>query len=86
MGIFARIENGVVAEVIATERDIGELFHPAMGWVETAGREVAAGFAYVEGVFVAPPAEVAAPVVDTVASLQAQIAELAARVAALANG
>ena len=82
MKLFARIENGIVAEVFATERKIADLFHPALVWVEATGQAVAEGFRHVEGVFLPPePQPPAAP--PTAAQVQAQLAALAAQVAAL---
>ena len=37
MQIYARIENGIVAELIATEQDIGSMFHAALHWVDASG-------------------------------------------------
>ena len=31
---YARIEDGVVAELLETDRDITEMFHPALVWVD----------------------------------------------------
>jgi hypothetical protein len=60
MGIFARIENGVVAELIATEHDIATMFHHGLHWVEAGDTEgVAPGWRH-DGERFQPPA-VAAP-------------------------
>ena len=33
MQTYARIQDGVVAELFTTDRDIATLFHPALQWV-----------------------------------------------------
>jgi hypothetical protein len=54
MTIYARIEDGRVAELFDTDEDIHELFHPALRWVE-CGPLVSVGWTY-DGVnFSEPP-------------------------------
>lgn len=36
MKTYARIENGVVVELLATDGDITKMFHPAMIWVDVS--------------------------------------------------
>jgi hypothetical protein len=57
MRIFARIENGIVAELLATEHDIATMFHPALHWVEaTHVNGVAPGWRHDGTNFTAPEA------------------------------
>ena len=61
MGIFARIEHGVVAELIVTERDIGTMFHSALHWVDASDTPgVSPGWRH-DGEKFVPPAEPAQP-------------------------
>ena len=83
MRVFARIEDGVVRELHATEQDVAEKFHAALRWVEVTGQEIAEGLRETEQGFVRPVESVVAAVVPTVASLQAELAALSARIASL---
>ena len=61
MNRYARIQDGLVAEVFETEHDITTLFHPALVWVRVPeGQSVEDGWAYENGSFsqraIAPPA------------------------------
>jgi len=80
---YARIENGLVAELFSTAADIGTLFHPALHWVALSGQTVTVGDLYANGAFSAPPPPEPAPAAPGIAELQAQLAELARRIAAL---
>lgn len=51
---YARIDAGVVAELLDTGVDMATLFPPALYWVP-AGDEVLQGWGYADGVF-SPPA------------------------------
>lgn len=51
---YARIDGGLVVELLITSQDIATLFNPALLWVvATAG--VAVGWSYAGGVFSPPP-------------------------------
>lgn len=54
MKTYARIHDGRVAELFATDGNIAELFHPALVWVE-CGSDVQVGWLYDSGVFSEPP-------------------------------
>lgn len=56
MKTYARIQDGRVAELFATDGDITQMFHPALVWVE-AGPDVSVGCSYVGGEFAAPQSE-----------------------------
>jgi len=80
---FARIQDGAVAELFATDADISSLFAPALVWVDVTGISgVAQGCLYDGSAFTAPP-PVAAPPAPSLADLQAQLQALAAQIAAL---
>jgi hypothetical protein len=59
MRIFARIENGVVKELLHTEEDIAGKFHAALRWVEVSGQEVREGWEEKVAGVITPPAGVA---------------------------
>jgi hypothetical protein len=88
MKIYARIEDGVVAELLSIEGSIAGRFHPSLTWVDATGQAVAVGYRQLTGSFVPPPAAATAPAasgteVATIAELRAQLAAMSARVDAL---
>ena len=84
MQTYARIADGVVAELLATDAEPRALFHPDLIWIE-APPPVAVGWRRTPDGFAppAPPPEAPAPSLE---ELQAQLAALAARLAALSGG
>ena len=83
MNRYARIQDGVVAELFATADDITTLFNPALVWVPwPEGITIAEGWLYENGTFT-PPAPVSSPPEPSLAELQAQLQALEARVSAL---
>jgi hypothetical protein len=56
---FARIEAGIVAELLRTEVALADLFHPALRWVEVVDPAVAPGWVEADGGLV--PSSVASP-------------------------
>lgn len=71
MKTYARIQDGRVAELFATDGDITQMFHPALSWVE-AGPDVSVGCSYVGGEFAAPQSvPQPAPPIPTVTPVQA---------------
>jgi hypothetical protein len=83
MNRYARIQDGFVAELFATDDDIRTLFNPALVWIPIPdGEAVAEGWTHSDGVFAAPPV-VPPPPEPTLSELQAQLQALAARIAAL---
>lgn len=68
---YARIYDGIVYEILETDADISEMFHPDLVWVEVPdGADVACGWTYAAGKFAAPV--VPAP---TAEDMKAKIAE-----------
>lgn len=83
MKTYARIQDGAVAELFATDADIALLFNPALVWQDVTGIPgVAEGWLH-DGSAFAPPKPVAAPPAPSLAELQAQLQALAAQIAAL---
>ena len=75
---YARIENDLVAELLETDGDIAEMFHPSLIWVPAAVG-VAIGYSYREGAFTPPVPPVPSTLVPrSVSPLQARRALLAA--------
>lgn len=55
MSSYARIENGAVAELFETDRDISEMFHPSLQWVLVPeGTDIECEWIYANGSF-SPP-------------------------------
>ncbi len=87
MNIYARIQNGAVAELIQTPTDPSSLFNPSLVWepVSTAG--VAIGWTYSNGLFAPPPPAVAVSfAAPTLTQLQAELIALQAQIAAMTAG
>ena len=80
---FARIQDGAVAELFATDADINLLFAPALVWVDVTGVPgVVEGWRY-DGSDFTPPPPVPAPPAPSLGDLEAQLQTLAAQIAAL---
>ncbi len=84
MAIYARLQNGAVAELINISVEPQLLFNPSLTWVLVTSSAVAVGWTYTNGAFAAPPPAVP-PVLTTpsLAQLQAELASLSAQIAAL---
>ena len=53
---YARIQNGVVAELFTTDGDIADMFHPELVWIDCSSVDgIAVGWAYDGTAFMAPP-------------------------------
>jgi hypothetical protein len=90
MNTYARIQNGVVAELIATDLNPAQLFNPGLQWVLVEASGVAPGWvasinSNTGAVSFAPPPPAAPslPVVPSIAQLQAELAVLTAQIATL---
>jgi hypothetical protein len=80
---FARIEDGVVAEIFATDADIRNLFHPALIWVDVSDLpKVGPGWTF-DGNHFASPAAVLAPPAPSIADLQYQLQRIQAKISEL---
>jgi hypothetical protein len=85
MKTYARIESGVVAELLATSGNIALLFHPELTWVDvSAVAGIAEGWTH-DGTTFSPPAP-AAPIAaaPSLADLQARMSALSAELQSLA--
>jgi len=86
MNTYARIQNGVVAELLQTASDPSSLFNPALVWeaVTTSGVEI--GWLFSNGSFSAPTPAPPAPVITpSLPQLQAELTAIQAQIAALSN-
>lgn len=54
---YARVESGLVVELIETDGDISKMFHPDLTWVECENQNVAIGWNCAGGSFAAPVSE-----------------------------
>jgi hypothetical protein len=80
--VYARVEDGQIAELATFDTSPATLFHPAVRWMDVTGQNVAVGWREAVGGFVPPPPpEPAAP--PSLADLQSQLAALAVKIAAL---
>ena len=86
MRIYARIQDGVVAEILETGLDITQLFVPTLVWVDISAQPgITDGWHY-DGKGFSPPYDVpSAPHVPTILELQAQLAALSAQIVALSG-
>ena len=86
MKTYARIQDGLVAELLQTDDDITSLFNPALAWVEVSSQsDIAEGWHFDGTNFTPPsPPPPAAPG-PTIAELQTQLAALSAQLAALSG-
>lgn len=87
MNTYARIANGLVAELISTPLDPATLFNPALQWVAVVTPDVQPGWRHGSTGFSAPPPPTVvttAPLTLSIAQLEAALTTLTAQVAALA--
>jgi hypothetical protein len=86
MKTYARIQNGIVAELLRTDGDITRMFNPALVWVDVSSRtDLAEGWHFDGTQFTRPAEQQPAARVPSVAELQAQLAALSAQIAALSG-
>lgn len=81
MATYARLQNGVVAELLSTTAPIGTLFPPGLTWVDvTALPQVAVGWLSQGNGFAAPPLAIipTLPTLTIAATLSAMQAQLTA--------
>lgn len=92
MKTFARLQDGLVAELVTTEHPIHTLFHPDMVWLDVSGEPAVTTGWISDGRTVnrpavqeATPASTPDPLAE-LAGIRTALAALQARVAALDHG
>jgi hypothetical protein len=84
MKTYARIQDGIVAETLQTDRPIATLFHPGLSWVDISGRQgITEGWRFDGAQFAAPPVPPAPAALPSIAEVMSELATLRAEVAAL---
>jgi len=73
----------VVAELLATDKPITQLFHASLHWQEIAAGAAEVGWVVEGDGFAPPPPPVAHDVPVNLSTLQAQVTALGVRIAAL---
>ena len=87
MKTYARVQEGIVAELLRTELPIAELFHPGLTWVDVSSQLVVAQGWTFDGKRFAKPAAPATPApMPTMAAVLAELASLRAEVETLKGG
>jgi hypothetical protein len=86
MKTYARIQQGLVAEMLKTDGDITAMFNPALDWVDVSSEpSVADGWIFDGKSFTPPPASPTVAPTPTIAELQAQLTILSAQLEVLSN-
>ena len=85
MRTYARIQDGRIVELFATDDDIVTLFHSSLRWIDVTDQPgVAVGWLH-DGRMAAAPVVVAPDPVPTIAELRLAFAQLEARMRRLAG-
>jgi hypothetical protein len=86
MKTYARIQDGVVAELLTTDGDITSMFNPALVWANvTSQPDIAEGWHFDGTKFTPPPTPPAVAPVPTIAELHAQLTALSVALAKLSG-
>ena len=86
MRTYARVQDGVVSEILETDLDITQLFVPTLVWVDISSQPgIRDGWRHDGKGFIPPCTPPWAPQVPTVLELQAQLAILSAQIIALSG-
>ena len=84
MSRFARIQNGVVAEIISTTIDPSTLFNPALVWEPVSQPDITVGWTYANGDFSAPvPPATPTLTLPSLSQLQNELTTIQAQIAAM---
>jgi len=84
MKTYARIQDGLVAELLKTDGDITNMFHPALIWTDVSSQaNVAEGWQFDGSNFLPPTASPPTAATPTVDELQALLAVISARLETL---
>ncbi len=86
MKTYARVQDGLIAELLKTDGDITSMFNPSLAWVDVSSHpDVTEGWSFDGKDFTPPPAPPPAPSAPTIAELQAQVAAISAQLAVLSG-
>jgi hypothetical protein len=86
MRTYARIQNGIVAELLRTDGDVTSMFNPALVWVDVSSQtDVNEGWCFDGKNFTAAARHDTSAQAPSIAELQAQLAALSAQLAALSG-
>jgi hypothetical protein len=86
MRTYARIQDGIVAELLKTGSDITKMFSPSLVWVDvTSQAQIKPGWHFSGKDFAPPPATSTPAQAPTLSELQTQVSALQAKLATLAN-
>lgn len=84
MNTYARIQNGVVAEIISTAADPATLFNPALIWEAVSQPDITVGWTYSNGSFAAPvPPATPTLTLPSLSQLQTELTTIQAQIAAM---
>jgi hypothetical protein len=84
MRTYARVQDGVVAELLKTSSDVTQMFHPSLVWVDVSSNAaIREGWHFDGKEFSGPPQPSEPASGSTLADLQAQLVLLEAKFAAL---
>lgn len=85
MKTYARIQDGVVAELLTTDADIAEMFHPELTWLDvTTVAGIVEGWTLAGTTFSPPQPAAPQAAIPTLADLQARMAALSTELQTLA--
>ncbi len=86
MKTYARVQDGLVAELLKTDGDITSMFSPSLVWVDVSSQpNIAEGWNFDGTNFTPPSPPPPQSPVPTIADLQAQIAAISAQLATLSR-
>jgi hypothetical protein len=84
MKMYARIQDGLVAELLRTDGDITTMFHPAIVWIDVSSEPgVSDGWRFDGKTFTPPPPSPSTAALPTIADLQARLVAIGAQLEAL---
>jgi hypothetical protein len=86
MKAYARIQDGLVAELLTTDGDITSMFNPALVWVDVSSQAtIVEGWHFDGAEFTPPPAPPTPAPAPTLAELRAQLTALSVTLAKLSG-
>jgi hypothetical protein len=86
MRTYARVQDGMVAELLRTDGDITNMFNAALVWLDVSSQpDIADGWNFDGESFTPPVISSPTASLPTIAELRAQIAALDAQLTVLSN-